>query len=694
MDPLSLLGGIGTWLFALWLSLWSLGAYAVAVHWGPPVPGSTRLAATLTAAWAWAAASFLGPSAVGLLGPATVTLLAVVGAAPALHRRDLVRDAAAADLDLARAALRELAGSRACRIAVVPLAVGLVRLLRGLAAPPMATDALTYHLARAGAWAQTGAIGLEPGPDLWGYAAYYPSVGDGFWALAMLPVEGDALIAPAGLLACGTAALGSYAAARRLEVGRPEAALIATALVATPACLAFATSGYVDTILLAMFVLALANLWAHEQAGVGLALVALALGAATKHTGLIPLAVVGIVAVVGGTRARRTGPVLVGSSIAATLVAGAYARGIADHHLFYPFEVDALGLAGNEESGMIHGGALPGAATEGSVGTFVARLAWPTLEPGVQHLNFGPGIALVAALAAAGLLRSGASPRRRAAAGLLVAVIGAFALTLTTRDAVAFRTFMAPAAGRLLLVPAAALFLLAALAPPRAVLPAAAVATALFGVLAAPVRVSQLEWSGMATIGVAAAAGSLALAWAIRRRRAGPAVALGSLAALALGTTVAVVRPGLRYEVWARAVDAEAFDPHPTDPRAAAAWPIWRAVDDGVPHVVAFAAGWDGLGHHWYRYPLMGSRLQNQVVWVCPTGAGPVVDYRDRARLDAALDRDAWLTALVERRVDLVVFGAPLPPEARWAAALPDRFSLVSRAGPHLLLRHVPPAPP
>ena len=78
-----------------------------------------------------------------------------------------------------------------------------LRLVRDLVSPPMAWDSLTYHLFRPARWIQDGALRSSIGPDSWRFLEYFPHAGDVPWAWAMLPVRGDALIAPTGVLRCG-----------------------------------------------------------------------------------------------------------------------------------------------------------------------------------------------------------------------------------------------------------------------------------------------------------------------------------------------------------------------------------------------------------------------------------------------------------------------------------------------------------
>jgi hypothetical protein len=119
---------------------------------------------------------------------------------------------------------------------------------------------------------------------------------------------------------------------------------------------------------------------------------------------------------------------------------------------------------------------------------------------------------------------------------------------------------------------------------------------------------------------------------------------------------------------------------HPTAARYGAAWELWRAVDDGVPHRIAAAYGWAGVGDNWFRYPLLGSQLQNRVLYVPITRGGDVIDYQDAGRVRGEADESAWLARLRDARIDLVFLGEPAPPERAFVLRHPESFELVARA--------------
>jgi hypothetical protein len=190
---------------------------------------------------------------------------------------------------------------------------------------------------------------------------------------------------------------------------------------------------------------------------------------------------------------------------------------------------------------------------------------------------------------------------------------------------------------------------------------------------------------GLAALALAAMAGAVAAAVAAHRRgwlSAGVTVA-AAVVVLALGcAALGSLRAAHRYELWEAAADREVrtFHMHPLHAVYTAAWPIWRELDSGAGggegHRLAVTAGWDGLGHNWYQYPLLGSRLQNRVVHVPVTADGGIADYREPAEVARRASFEAWLGRLVESEVDHLVSLAPRTTvEELWMGRMPEIFA-------------------
>jgi hypothetical protein len=151
------------------------------------------------------------------------------------------------------------------------------------------------------------------------------------------------------------------------------------------------------------------------------------------------------------------------------------------------------------------------------------------------------------------------------------------------------------------------------------------------------------------------------------------ATAVGIILVLTTAFGIGAVRRRSRYAVYVAAAAGRAFDVHPI--KYATSWPVWQGLDDGSPRRVAVVAGWDGSGHNWYRYPLFGSRLQNEVVYVAPTADGAVLDYGLDPTPEPRMRFDAWLGRLRQRGIDTVVTLAPPTLEAGWMQGHPESFA-------------------
>jgi hypothetical protein len=372
---------------------------------------------------------------------------------------------------------------------------------------------------------------------------------------------------------------------------------------------------------------------------------------------------------------------------------------------FYPFRI-AVG-------GMVLSEGAPAAAEGGAAIT--SRESWQLpadavaasylvrRAPDGSFLNFGPGLPLVLLLALAALPWLLPDRRRRWAAVYLLTAGAVMVAGFFSGNMEAFRTTIkASTAGRYLLVVPAVLAALGAVRSRSAVAQAGWWLATLGGLwLAWP---SGWRWSveGPAVSGVAAwAAGGLAalalVAWLAARFR-GTVPFLGLLAGLAAVVAVGVATAGIaqvradhRYPLYAAAAGRPPlYQMHPLHPAYAAAWPLWRQLDDGRPHRLAVTAGFDGLGHNWYRYPLLGSQLQNTAVYVPVTADGSIVDYRTPEAVRAQASFGHWLARLVEGEVGFVVSLAPRTTvEEHWMGQVPDVFQLLGTdpAGHHALWR-------
>jgi len=98
-------------------------------------------------------------------------------------------------------------------------------------------------------------------------------------------------------------------------------------------------------------------------------------------------------------------------------------------------------------------------------------------------------------------------------------------------------------------------------------------------------------------------------------------------------------------------------------------------VDKAGCNVIDYVAEYGGRAWWWYRYPFMGSRLQNQVLYIPATESGQIwnkLNNSDRPKMSYS----AWTKRLVSKNVSYVFCTTVLPIEADWMHSHPERFRL------------------
>lgn len=676
-----------------WVSL-AIGARLVAAGAGAAV---RACASAIVACWLLVVA-FLALSAahafrLEVAAPlwALAALVAHRSLAPA-RRKDAL--SLAGDARRVQEALRD-AVRGPLRWVLVPAAfLAVAKLLRGLVAPPLGWDALTYHLVKAGRWVQESGRAPFHAPDAWRYYEHFAPHGDVLWAWAMLPVRGDALLAPAGFavwLACG---LGAYTAARALDAGRRAAALTALAIAFTPAVFNAMTISYVDNTLLALFLLGapfvVRFLAAPRAADALVASAAFGLAAGVKPNALPLLAIWGVT-LVARTLRRDVTPrarlaALAGSAMAAGLVAlpPYIETWVRTGSPIYPVPLAIGGralFAGNAEFVALETGALL-PEERFSMARVVHALIVSRLGMGRHHAGIAPGALVLLALGLAAAWRARREGGRRAAVFFLVASGAAFVAAVASPSVRSLWTAWAYSSPRLVVPCLAALAIAGATLSSRTASAARWLAVASALPLCLPLW-SRLDFEASARLApwilAALAAGALVVRATRRRpRRIAPRAAAALVIATALLLPLDSVRRAVRYRYYEAAADGAALDLYPLARPYVAPWPIWRHFDDGSPHSLAVTAGWDGMGHNWYLYPLLGSLLQNRICYVTPTRDGSVIDYREEERIATRSSLVAWLGLLFESGADFVVALPPPAIEAAWMMGMPNVFEPVA----------------
>jgi hypothetical protein len=478
---------IGALVAAFLLASTARVAWRGALRLDPGAEGSARVAGFLAAFLVFAVGLFEALVTMGQFRLAVAVPLvgaAAWGAGRLVSTADSERGLA--DLGARGGAfVEELRGT------LVPWVGGAIVLLlapraaRGLATPPLAWDALTYHVFRAGVWVQTGALDTSAVPGAWSYNNAYPTAADGLWAWAMLPVRGDLLVPLASMAAWGALLPATYAAARGLGARRPAAAAAALFVAAMPAHATLLTTAYVDCIVSASVLLGLAlvaraeDTWRGEggegDAAVGtqasatrstgalaLAVLPLALAAAAK-TPMIPVLAVGLFVLAGAGRASLRGLAL-GLVLAAPLGLDALRKLVTVGSPIWPFPLRVAGvelLAGDPELLAFTRGERLSSAD------LAPDFLWQSLFwnpfPGAlgESNSLGPGSLLVAG---AGILAfaQARGGRARRAGWLALSAAAAVTAGFLHPDLAIYRGALASVAGRLLAIGPAALAVLAA----------------------------------------------------------------------------------------------------------------------------------------------------------------------------------------------------------------------------------------
>ncbi len=686
------LGAIVFWAAVAWSS------YLVALRLAPAASAAVRwCAAAVAGAWLLLAGFWVlvpaGLFRIGVALPLYVALAVAFHAWLGRCRDPLGR--LSDDVASSFHGLGDLLRRPAGWMLLALLAVAAVRCLRGSVTPPLGWDSLTYHLYKAGRWVQTGGLAAQPAPDSWSFYEYFPVVGEVLWAWAMLPLHTDALLTAAGTAIWGVCLLGLCGLGRELGGSRETAVLAATAVAAMPVLLAYLSSGYVDNTTLAFFLLGAlfaVRVWRHGTlAEAPLALGAFSLMLGTKLTTAAFFALGAAFVVAGVLRAqapvRRRRLVLLACLGAAVIGYPGYQRAwVEGGSPFYPFRIAFGGVV------LSQGVPSAAAAMADLEASKAYRLSSPAafwkyflFQPKVSgsFVNPGPGLVLLVVPGLLGAAISLRDRRRRLPGAFLLACALIMLAGFLSGNMVLFRTTTkVTTAGRYVTIGIASLAVLGAAWTHRlaqafwmaAVVGGLALSTPRVWVAAEGRPVLE---GALLALGVAIGLAVCGVAW--RRRNVRAVAGMAAVLVVAVGlAALEQVRAPARYPLYAAAADPidPLFHMHRIEPSYASAWVLWQALDDPArPHVIAATAGWDGIGHNWYRYPLLGRRLQNRVLYVPVTADGSVIAYRLRETLARRASLDAWLRRLVARRVDAVASLAPRSTiEDFWMRKLPELF--------------------
>lgn len=578
-------------------------------------------------------------------------------------------------------------------IGVFASGLTILRALRAFVAPPLGHDALMYHLVKAGRWVARGNFAIEEAPDHWTYHQWFPYLGDVVFAWAMLPFHGDFLVSISGLLFWLSIPLGCYCLLRQWQCDRLVAVLGALCVSFIPPLFNTMTSGYVDhmAVAISLFCFYFLNefLRGKDRRCLVVAVAAVALGVGVKVS-LLPLAaMVGGVCLVdllmGWSGPRLGGFVsyfLAGAIVLPMFVINVVYQG----NPLYPMGISLGGMdifKGNQQVADILQNKLIDVTVpsfEEFIGVMFINKSkyvhWP-------HANLGVGSLFVLPI---GLIGGCYYSCRYRGIFKSIWLPMLFALILLASffspGYIAQRSGFVNTSGRLLLPTVSVAVLLLATLPRRWACGILMVVTSLHFYYDLPRAFCSFDWMGVIILGGCVLVGGFVYLFTLAMLRVKffspsgiylsfPFVALFLL----LGHHIA---SEYRHDIYSRMRQAEdtAYDFHPIGGANASAY--WKVFDGDSPLILAVTSGESNYGHHILRFPFMGSRLQNRVVYIPISKDGSLISYYDDEALRQQTDYDAWHQRLLEAEIDFVVILRPNPIEFDWIYAHQYHYELMT----------------
>jgi hypothetical protein len=578
----------------------------------------------------------------------------------------------------------------AAGVGVVALHLTL-RLARILATPTFGWDDFTYHLFRAGRWVQTGSLGLEPAPDAWTYYEFFPWAGDALWAWALIWQAGDVLVPVMAIGIWLSILVATFALTRALGQGPVTGLLITLAVGTLPSQLTQLNTAYVDNGVLLMAVIAALCVVEMERGGRSAGSLLLfgascGLGVAIKLT-FLPVAAAGALAsAVWAWQRRRPSFIWAFCAGSAIVLPNWIFNLVHRGSPFYPFRVVEALPYNQALENLLSSAPSKDFSTALSDALKALLINVRDVDP---FLNVGwLGLCLLLLGLVGGVRRSKTVGSPLFLVWAVITAVSVAAPALVGKGVLLLAQWL-NVLGRFWVPGFVALFTLTGNAGKRLVrwfvLPLLLLELFAYAPRKwpAPIPSSTLQvwW-----IGVVLLAG---LWWVARRPGAGwkkrTVAWVAMSAALALAT---VPREAIRYDCYRLFANWELDDFHHNN--YIRGWPLWKELDGKEARTLAATAGFGGgIGHNWFRSPLLGSRLQREVLYVPITTDGELVSYEDAGVVAAKADRRAWLGRLLDREIDYVAALGPRSIEHAWVEELPEVFTieLASQGGSWILAR-------
>jgi len=142
--------------------------------------------------------------------------------------------------------IRDGLNSRWAALLIICGFVVLLSLSRALLMPPLSWDALTYHLTSAALWIKKGTLFLFNAPDQIAENVHFPINGDIFSSWFLLPFHNDLLVNTVNFPLTFLGGLSCYAISRELGLTRKEASFAPALICFAPMVYSPITTQYID----------------------------------------------------------------------------------------------------------------------------------------------------------------------------------------------------------------------------------------------------------------------------------------------------------------------------------------------------------------------------------------------------------------------------------------------------------------
>lgn len=570
----------------------------------------------------------------------------------------------------------------------------LLSLSRALLMPPMAWDCLTYHLTFAAYWVQKSSLLSFIAPDQIIENAYLPINGELFASWLILPFHNDLLANTVNFPITLLGGIACYAIAREMGLTRREACFAPALLCFAPVIYAQITTAYVDNAVFAFcaasVLFTLRYLRSGQAADAVLAFAAAGILLGIKYSG-IPVAGFVVLAIVtkrvrsSFNAGRMCGMILLALLMLSSLGGRQYfMNAINARNPLYPVPIKFFNYVVAEGSKKLQ--KVDGWADQYEASTGLDRLSfWEREYQKLHYLPRSAGPKFLFFLMVA-LLAPFIRPRHIPAHQwyfLLLSWTVPMVLFYTSSSADYIRKAYWIEGSTRFLSPFIALFTVQALLLIKKFDKDFSRVAFLFAVLIVwdlfNTNKSQPEEVETVYPVLIVLAGLIIIFLNFLRAAgisltAAPRWLVGaSLAAVLVGGCYFLqnFRDSTRYAYYRQHYD---YFYTPKTGTLVNGWEFIDQPDQGK--IVALSVGWDPPGHIWFFYPLMGRRLQNEVLYISSKYRydAPAWLHKNMLRGD---DPVLWRANLRMKQVDYIFLARPWPNELSWMEREPDAFQPV-----------------